>query len=209
MLVCIGKIVDAHGLKGEVKVRFISEDPEWIEDLFRLYIHPEESGSFLNAAVSSSEIYAADEKLKTHNGQKDKGVPATDTSLPVYDVEEVRYTNQLWILKLSDVHDRTQAEALKNHFVFVTQDFFKTSDQEAPYLLELKGYQVEVQGQECGEVVGFLETPAHSLILLKTLSGEYEIPWVSDFIGEIDREQKIIKMTFPLDLLSEDFNTKK
>ncbi len=177
-MVCIGKIVDAHGLKGEVKVRFISEDPEWIEDLFRLYIHPEES-------------------------------QAHEASLPVYDVEEVRYTNQLWILKLSDVHDRTQAESFKNHFIFVTKDFFKTSAQDAPYLLELKGYQVEVESQVCGEVIGFLETPAHSLILLKTPGGEYEIPWVSDFIEEIDREQKMIKMTFPLDLLSEDFNTKK
>lgn len=180
MLVKIGKIVDAHGLKGEIKVRFISEEPEWIEDLFKIYVSPQD----LQGQSVSPEYLS-------------------------FDIEDIRSTNQLWILKLTGVTDRTQAETFKNQLVFVTEDFFQTSQGEAPYLLELKGYAVHVGEKVCGQIIGFLETPAHSLILLKNSEGEYEVPWVESFIQTIDRERQIVQMDFPLDLLTEDFNTQK
>lgn len=174
--VCIGKVMDAHGLKGEIKVRFISEEPEWIEDLFRIQLGAGEE--FKGQALTSFEVIA------------------------------IRSTNQLWILQLEDLTDRTQAEALKGQFVYVDQSFFQTDSDDEPYLLELKGYQVQVGGAMQGVVIGFLETAAHNLILLKSDKGEFEIPWVPAFIKNIDRDQKIIDMDFPLDLLSDEYNTK-
>jgi tRNA (guanine37-N1)-methyltransferase len=37
-LVCIGRVTDAHGLAGELKVYAISDDPSWYEDLPALYL---------------------------------------------------------------------------------------------------------------------------------------------------------------------------
>lgn len=180
MFICIGKIVDAHSLKGEVKVRFISEHPEWIDDLMTIYLSLDEKGQNLKPNDASSFL----------------------------DIINIRKTNELWILQLEGVTDRNQAEALKRQYVFVEESFFKTNSEQEPYLLELQGYEVVVGDQVQGTIIGFLETPAHNLILIKNDQGEFEIPWVDPFIQEVQREPKKVIMTFPLDLLSDDYNVR-
>lgn len=180
MLRLIGTIVDAHGLKGELKVRFISEQPEWVSELKTIY------------------IINSDEEL----------IPLDEAHAPI-SLTGYRKTNELWILRVDSVSDRTQAEALKHKKVYVNDSFFTTSEGSAPYLLELKNYQVILGEKTVGRVQGFLETPAHSLILLETPDGnQFEIPWVDAFIKEILRSERKILMDFPEELMSEEFKVK-
>lgn len=160
----VGKIIDAHGIKGEFKIKFLSSEVEWLDSL-----------DFVT--------------IKNMN----------------YELVSLRQNKTFWILKLAEINDRNLAESLKGQEVFADEALFVTSEGEEPFLSELMGFDVEVDGRIQGQIVAFKETAAHFLLVLKTYKGFFEIPYVDNFIVEILRNEKKIKMNFPEDLLSEEF----
>lgn len=164
----IAKIIDGHGLKGELKVKFLSSEIEWLDSLEFVVIN---------------EVQ--------------------------YDVISLRQNKTFWILKLKNLDDRNESEKLKGQDVLADESLFLTQDGEDPYLSELMGFSVEVDGRTAGDVVGFKETSAHFLLVLKTYKGYFEIPYVDDFIVEVLRSEKKIVMKFPEDLLSDEFKLKE
>lgn len=165
----VGKIVDAHGIKGELKIKFFSSDLEWLDDLMTVVI----------------------------DGQE-------------YDIENLRLNKTFWILKLHDLDDRNQSELLKGKDLLADESLFITDDDDDnPYLSELQDFTIDLQGKNVGQVHSFKETHAHFLIVIENDSGFYEIPYVDAFIEKIDRDLKTVFMSFPEDLLSEDFKLKE
>ncbi len=164
----VGKIIDAHGIKGEFKIKFLSSEVEWLDSL-----------DFVNIIETN------------------------------YELVSLRQNKTFWILKLAEFNDRNSAETLKGKDVFADEALFITSDGEEPFLSELAGFDVEVDGRVRGQIVAFKETPAHFLLVLKTYQGYFEIPYVDHFIEEILRPEKKIKMKFPEDLLSEEYKLKE
>ncbi len=160
----IGKIIDAHGIKGEFKIKFSSSETDWIESLNDLYINQTQ-----------------------------------------YEILSLRPNKTFWILKLKDINDRNESEKFKGEDLLADQSLFQTADDEDPYLSELMGFDVELENIVKGQIVGFKETSAHFLLVLRTSEGCFEIPYVDDFIVEILRPERKIKMSFPEDLLSHDY----
>lgn len=175
----VGKIADAHNLNGEIKVRFISEEPIWIDKLNQIYI----------SVINDLE-------------------PVEEKDLNAYEITNIRFTNEFWILELKTIHDRTEAEALKGLDLYLPKAFFETTEGEEPYLLELIDFKVILKNKVKGVIKEFMTSSAYDLIVIETKEGKYTIPWVSDFVIEVKRDEKAVIMDFPEDLLTEDFKIK-
>lgn len=110
----VGKVIDAHGIKGELKIKFLSSDLEWLEDFMTVYIDGDE-----------------------------------------YDIEKLRLNKSFWILKLMNLDDRNQSEALKGKNLMADETLFMTEGDEEPYLSELQDFTVDLQGKKVGFIHSF------------------------------------------------------
>lgn len=165
----IGKILDAHGIKGELKLKIFSVEIGWHKEL--------------------KEISFGSQKF--------------------FEVEKLRPNKAIWILKLKNFDNRNLAEEVKGSDVYVAENPFVSVDSEEPYLSELEGFGIFLKADLVGKITGFNETLAHTLFVVKTSEGLFEIPYVDAFVLEINREEKKIIMDFPVSLLSEEFNMEK
>lgn len=125
-----------------------------------------------------------------------------------YHVEKLRSNKTFWILKLSELNDRTASEALKGKDLWAFKSLFETEEDDDPYLSELVGFQIILNNKSVGTIHSFKETQAHFLLVIETINGFYEIPYVDSFIDEIQRKEHQILMSFPEDLMSEDYKLK-
>ncbi len=163
----IGKVLDAHGIKGELKVKLFSHETEW-------------HSSFLEAHIDTFQ----------------------------YQVLALRANKSVWILKLKGLADRSSAELLKGKELMACQTLFQTSDSEEPFMSELLGFKIDLNGEKVGVVFSFKETLAHFSLVIKNESGFFEVPYVDEFLKSTDRKAKVLFMSFPTDLLSDDFKLK-
>lgn len=163
----VGQILDAHGIKGELKIKLFSHETLWHSDFKTAYI----GGT-------------------------------------AFDVEKLKPNKTFWILKLKGLSDRTMAESFKGKSIEALAELFVTGDDEDPYLSELLDFQIHLDGKAVGQVVSFQETQAHFLLVIKNKNGFFEIPYVDAFIESIERESQVLNMSFPEDLLADEFKLK-
>lgn len=159
----IGKVKDAHGLKGELFVIFFSKDYSWAADLEKIYID------------------------KTHQ---------------CYEVIKAGEHKDGLKVSLKGLTNRNQSEALIGKEVFVDEDMFKSEDGESIFLTEIENFNVidSVFGP-LGKITGFSSNVAQDLLIVQYKDKEIEIPFVDEFVDEIDYENKAIHMTLPEGLL--------
>lgn len=159
----IGKIKDAHGLRGDVFIIFFSKDYSWSDLIDELYVED-----------TPYEVI----KLAEHkDGLK---------------------------VQLKGVTDRNQSEALIGKQIYLPADFFFTQEEDdGMFLTEVENFKVTDKTLgEIGTITGFSSNTAQDLLIVKTASGsEVEIPFVDEFVVEIDRENKTIQMDLPEGLL--------
>lgn len=169
----IGKVLNAHGIKGELKVQFFSHDSDWHQKM---------------------------ESLKINDC--------------TYPIELIRKNKTFWILKLEGITDRNVSESMRGMDIKVSKAIFTTESDEEPYLSELHGFKVILKSDEGAErlvglISSFQETQAHFSIVIDTLEGHFEVPYVDAFIVKVDKENEKVVMNFPEDLLSADYKIKE
>ncbi len=134
--------------------------------------------------------------------------PDEENIIPqVFQVEKVKPFKQGLMLKPAGVVDRTAADKLKGLIFFVPEHLFESGEGEVIYLSEILNFEVWDQTSTCrGRVTAFSSNQAQDLLVVtKPDGGVAEIPFVEDFIVEIDHQEKKIKMQLPeglWDLLS-------
>jgi 16S rRNA processing protein RimM len=166
----VGKIKDAHGLKGEVFVLVFSKDTSWNDDLTHAKIEsvsPEGQNQILEV-----------ERLKEH---KD-GL----------------------IVKFKGIEDRNQSEAIKGWSFLVPEDVLVSEEGETIYLKEVLNFQVFLRDQFVGYVKSFSSNGIQDLLVIQQDDHNYEVPFVSDFILNIDFQAQKLFMDFPEDLMNLD-----
>lgn len=159
----IGKIKDAHGLRGDVFIIFFSKDYSYIDLIDELYVED----------TAYEVIKAAEHK----DGLK---------------------------VQLKDVTDRNQSEALIGKQIYLPNDFFFEQDEEeGMFLAEIENFKViDKTIGEIGMITGFSSNVAQDLLIVTTASKkQVEIPFVDQFVVEIDRDNKILQMDLPEGLL--------
>ena len=162
----IGKIVNAVGLKGEVKIYNYSDSRERYEELDRIIVDSKE-----------------------------------------YEIERVRYQQEMVILKLKGVDDRDGSEALKTKDVFITEADLKELPEDTFYIRDLIGMEVEniETGEKIGVMKDVLQNTAQDIYLIKTAGGrDVLIPAVSEFIKEINPDERKIRVKLIEGMLDEN-----
>lgn len=180
----IGKIVNAVGLKGEVKVYSYAGENDRFEKLDRIIAGSSQSGS--GQSGSGQEGGAKRAACKK---------PQSDME---FEIEKVRYQKNMVILKLRGVDDRNQAEALKDMDVFITEDDLEELPDDTFYVRDLIGCQVvDVNdGKKLGVVSDLIQNSAQDIYQIDLAEGgQALIPAVEQFIKNVDIENKTITVS--------------
>jgi len=150
----IGKIVNAVGLRGEVKVYNYS-DPDRYDNIKSLLV-------------------------------EDKR----------YNVKSVRYQANMVILKLEGVNDRNAAETLKDKYLYVFESELPELPEDTYYIRDLVGMDVvDEENNKVGVLCDVIQNSAQDVYEIQLENGKKGyIPGVSNFILNIDLDNKVIKV---------------
>ena len=107
----VGRVKDAHGLKGEIWVVLFAGQADWLEALRT------------DAAFSLSAV----EDLSTK----------TESDFQRYPLKGVREHKNGLILQSASIVDRTAAEKLKGQFLVIPEDYLIGEEGEDYFLTEL------------------------------------------------------------------------
>jgi len=103
------------------------------------------------------------------------------------------------------VQDRSAAEALRGHGVFVHRSTLAEGDPDEFYFFELVGLSaVSAEGKLLGKVNGVIESPAHEILEVQGDVGELLVPFVDAYVGEIDLDAGQVVLHNTDDLILED-----
>lgn len=163
----VGRIVDAWGVKGWIKLQPYSADPQALFSSKRWFLRPPEDRFAKPRAP---------------------GAPEWPTLLRVV---QAKNHQDLVVAQVHDISDRGAAEALKGARVFVSRASFPTADADEFYWVDLVGLAViNREGLLLGTVVDLLDTGAHSVLRVedRTTDKPFErlIPFVGAYIDTVD-----------------------
>ncbi len=142
----VGKIVNTHGIRGELKVAF--SDQSFFEVGSTIYIK-------------------------------------TKFDLEAHEIKQARlHKNHLLILidELNNINDVLQ---------YKTCDIYQDRDEEIQYMSDIIGYKVIWNDKQIGKVKEIIGSSMQEVIVLENNT---MIPYVDEFVKNIDDENKTIKV---------------
>ncbi len=178
----VGRIVDAWGIQGGIKVQPFSADPQ--------------------ALFSSRRWF-----LKPPDGPAPR---AAGARLPrLLKITQAREQGAWVVARAQDVADRNAAEALKGARVFVSRQSFPTAKDGEYYWVDLIGLQVvNRDGALLGTVSDLLDTGAHCVLRVqrpdatpdaRADEAERLIPFVDAYVDAVDLPGRRITVDWGLD----------
>jgi 16S rRNA processing protein RimM len=177
----VGRVLDAWGVKGWIKVQPFAADPQALFSSRRWFLKPPDEGA-----------------LKR---------PVAAAYPPLLRVTEAKNHGDLVVAQVQDVGDRAGAEALRGARIFVGRSSFPSAGPDEFYWVDLLGLSVvNREGQLLGSVVGLIDTGPHSV--LRVVSAEQAapgeeaerlIPFVAAYVDAVSLEQRLITVDWGLD----------
>lgn len=118
-----------------------------------------------------------------------------------YKVEKVKPHKEGLILQLFGTIDRNESEKLIGLDFYIEDELLKSQKGETIYLTEILGFDVLLQGQCVGQVESFSSNGSQDLLVVRNEEHLFEVPFVDDFIQQLDFESQKIHMNFPAELI--------
>ncbi|USN48245.1 MAG: 16S rRNA processing protein RimM [Pseudobdellovibrionaceae bacterium] len=167
----VGWAREAHGLKGEVYLEAFSETCPWAKQLEWVHL-------------------------------RDLNSPVAEAHLVSMRILEQRPFKKGMLLKLENINDRTGAESLRGMQWYIPQGLLVSESGENLYLHEILGFQLkDLHSQKSGVIFDFSSNGAQDLLVVKTDSGLYEVPFVDELIDSINFDSRVVNMNLPEGLL--------
>jgi 16S rRNA processing protein RimM len=170
----VGRIVDAYGIKGWIKVQAFASEPQALLAARRWFIRPPEGGIGPSAAVATSLHIT---QAREHAGSVVAGT--------------------------QELGQRNAAEALRGWRVFVARENFPAPGPDEYYWQDLIGVEVvNRQGVRLGRVAGLIETGAHDVLRVagdEPQAEERLIPFVAAYVDEVSLSERRIRVDWDLD----------
>ena len=107
------------------------------------------------------------------------------------------YRPNAGLIKLLDVNSADEAAALDGKKILIES----TGADELPEADDIQGYSVIIGGNSIGTVDAIEEFPAGYMLKIMVQEQEILIPWVDDWIVEIDEDARTIELELPDGLL--------
>lgn len=105
------------------------------------------------------------------------------------------------ILQLANVIDRNHSESLLGQEFYIPQELLKSQKGETIYLSEILGFDVYLGDQCVGQVETVSSNGPQDLLVIRNEEHLFEVPFVEDFISQMDFENRKISMNFPVELI--------
>ena len=119
-------------------------------------------------------------------------------------VSELRWYNNMPVVFLDGVKDRTAAESLIRAILWVEVASEESSPEpNAWFDHQLVGLRVIRDGSAIGEIARVDHLPAQDLLAIKTSATEVLLPFVSQFVPVVDLERRVVEITPPGGLFEE------
>lgn len=170
----VGRILDAHGVRGDLKVQPFAAEPEALLGTRRWFLRPPATPGPQPAAIP-----------------------------PFLQVAQVRRQGDLVVASSQSLTDRNAAEALRGARVFVSRASFPTAGNGEYYWVDLIGLAVvNRQGETLGSVVGLLPTGPHCVLRIQPAEPDAEerlVPFVDAFVDDVDQAGGRITVDWGLD----------
>lgn len=177
----VGVITGAWGIKGGVRIKPFSADPQALFSTKRWYWQ-------LPEALPSA--------------QRDRLVGLAQ---PLR-VASAREQGDNIVALLQDLDDRDVAQACKGLRLFVRRSSFPTADEGEYYWVDLIGLEVFNRQQErLGTVAGLMQTGPHSVLRIEDIDArsgkslERLVPFVDAYVDSVDLPSKRLQVDWGLD----------
>lgn len=171
MYLTVGRVQDAHGIRGELYVSLREAEAAWLPQLKTLRL--------------------------TRLGQT-----AVEMNLV-----KARAHKHGFIATVSELQDRTAAERWRGAEFSIPEELLVAKSGETPFLKEVLGFTVWRENREHGVVKGFNFNGVQDLLVLELTDGrgEVEVPFVADWVVELDTEGKRLIVNMPDEFLDPEF----
>ena len=178
----VGRIVDAWGVQGGLRVQPFSGDPQALFSSRRWFLRPPEP-----AAASPKAPSGGAPRLLRISAAREQGDAIVASS--------------------HDLPDRNAAEALRGWRIFVSRESFPSTAEGEYYWVDLIGLEVvNREGASLGTVADLLDTGAHSVLRVTQAApgepgreAERLIPFVAAYVDEVSLERRRITVDWGLD----------
>ena len=150
-------------------------------------------GRIVNAVALRGEV-----KVYNYSGYKERyeELDRIIVENTEYEIEKVRYQQEMFILKLAGVDNRNDAEAMKNKDVFITEEDLDELPDDTFYIRDLIGLQAVDDSGRIGIVKDVLQPSAQDVYVIKTDSGrDILVPAVKEFVKEVNLEEGFIRLS--------------
>ena len=112
----------------------------------------------------------------------------------VFQIEQVRYKDNLVVLKVRGIDDRNLAETYKGREVFMDEDELEPLPKGTYYVKDIIGFPVE---DRLRGAIGVLRDvrdngPQSLFVIEKTGGGECLVPAVPEFFIGVDQDRKVV-----------------
>jgi 16S rRNA processing protein RimM len=177
----VGRIVDAWGLKGWIKVLPFASDPQALFSSRSWFILPSEKYGVTRPAA------------------------AAGTLPTLLRITQVKDHGDVVVALAQELPDRSAAEAMRGARVFVGRASFPTPQPDEFYWVDLIGLDVvNREGSALGKVIGLLDTGPHSVLRVMpdtetAVDAERLIPFVAAYVDAVSLERRRISVDWGLD----------
>ncbi|MEZ0391703.1 MAG: ribosome maturation factor RimM [Pseudobdellovibrionaceae bacterium] len=161
----VGKVKEAHGLRGDLHILVFSKDISWAKDLTEITLTP----------------------------------PEQENQPQLLKIKKWKPYKQGLLLQLENYPDRTAVEKFKGHHFWIPENLLESTEGDTIFLSEIEGFEIlNPEGFRLGKIVGFSSNNAQDLLVVeKSSGGQAEIPFVEDFIVELNFDSHHLKMNLP------------
>lgn len=98
-----------------------------------------------------------------------------------------------FFVQFEHIADRTSAEALKNHGIFLETQKALAYLKEAASDDPLMDYEIiDEQNQSIGRVIEVMDNSVHLILIIATTRGKLLIPFVDEFVVNVDDENESV-----------------
>jgi 16S rRNA processing protein RimM len=179
----VGRVLDAWGIKGWIKVQSFAADPQALLDATRWHVQPPEDG-VLKRPPGAASAYP-----------------------PHLAIVSSRIHGDVIVAQVRGVSDRTGAESLRGARLFLARGAFPKPRAGEYYWIDLIGLSVvNREGVPMGTVIGLIDTGPHSVLRLAKPESEANpdgderlIPFVAAYVDDVSLADRLITVDWGLD----------